>query len=355
MSRHDIFYWKCDCALSAESKQQSYFADKYDEATVDAARQAAIDFAGTSVADFKHLGVDGNHFAYRFSYDGKIYFLRTDDGRGDDDYLLAESAVLRWLGDRGLPVPRAYKTDVSMAKHPFRYQVLDFVCHPPLIDHYRKDELQRGKIAEQSGRFLAQLHEFQAPRFGFIDTDKLSASHRIQGLDASWEIYFHKCLDKHLAYLRDRDILTAKTVAQIEACFERNQHLLRISRGSLLHRDFALWNILGTPDSIIAVIDWDDTVVGDPADDIAIVSCFNDTSYMAQLLAAYGETQPVDESFRHRVSLYTLRNMLWKIMIRHYMGYFEKADSFFLNKNDRGVSLWEYSFHKLHTALKELT
>jgi aminoglycoside phosphotransferase (APT) family kinase protein len=354
MSRERAFYWKCDCDLSHEEKRRSYFADKYDGRTIAAARAAAEAFAGSDAIDFAHLAVDGNHFAYRFRHDGKDYFLRTDNGLGDDDYMLAESAVLGRLNSHDLPVPNVYRTDVGREQHPFRYQILDFFESPPLLRHFRDGTLDLDAIAVQSGCFLAELHAHRFPGFGFIDTRVLGATGEIRGLDTSWADYFHKCLDRHLGYLRDHALLSARDLERVEARLARHEACLELSGGVLLHRDFALWNILGGRDRIETVIDWDDVVIGDPADDIAIVNCFHEPAYMERLLSAYGETHAVDEPFMRRVSLYTLRNMLWKIKIRHEMGYFDKDDSFFLSRNSRGITLREYSMLKVEQCLEEL-
>ncbi len=354
MAREKVFYWKCDCDLSVAGKQQSYFADKYSPATVETARAAARDFAGTDQIDFAHLSVDGNHFAYRFVHNGKAYFLRTDDGRGDDDYMLAESAILTRLGAAGLPVPALYETSISMARHPFRYQIMDCLDAPPLIDHYKAGMLDLDAIAVQSGDFLAELHRIQLSGFGFIDTARLAGAKQLRGIDPTWRAYFHKCLENHLAYLETHRILPAGILPRIRRTLETHGELLETDRGVLLHRDFAIWNLLGSVNRIEAVIDWDDAVIGDPADDIGMVNCFMDEAYMETLLRAYARVHPVDERFRRKVSLYTLRNMLWKTVIRHYMGYFDKDSSFFLSKNSEGISLKDFGLKKIKASLEAL-
>ena len=74
---------------------------------------------------------------------------------------------------------------------------------------------------------------------------------------------------------------------------------------------------------------------------------------MNEILKSYGENATVDESFRTRIHLHTVRNMLWKTMIRDYMGYFDKGQGFFLTGGD-GLSLREYTLRKLETELQKL-
>jgi len=354
-SRQNVFYWKCDSVQSVEEKRQSYFSNKYNSKLTAAARSVACDFVGTESIDFQHLNVDGNHFVYKFTKDKKNYLLRTDDGLGEDNYMLAESSILNELIKNSLPVPNVYETNIEMNDYPFRYQILEFIDAVPLIEHYKENILNLDSIAQQSGKFLSTLHQHQFSGFGFIDTEYLKKTNALKGIDLSWKVYFEKCLTKHLKYLKEKSLLPVTTIKKITELIQSNINLLDISKGSLLHRDFALWNILGSTDRIKAVIDWDDAVIGDPADDIAMVNCFMEKSYTEILMKEYTKTNKIDSQFKQRISLYTLRNMLWKTVIRHFMGYFKKDDSFFLNKNSEGLSLKDYTFKKIHTAIEELS
>ncbi len=352
--RSDVFYWKCDHSLSVESKKELYFADKYTEGSSATAKSIVCEFLGKEPFEFSNLKVDGNHFAYCFS-DGKSKFLlRTDDGLSDDCYMLAESAIMEELGKSGLPVPKVFATSIDLKKFPVRFQIMEFLETPSINTYYRQDTLNLPSIAREFGVFLSRLHQHKHPKFGFVNIGILSREKRICGIDPTWAAYFNKCLPKHLGYLQDKQILSAATISQIKQIFESCREWLNIKEGSLLHRDFAYWNILGTPEKICAVIDWDDAVIGDPADDLGIVNCFNSPEFMETLLESYSSVTPLDDSFRPRIWFYTLRNMLWKTMIRHYMGYFDRDKNFFLNKNDLNLSLKEYSLVKIDQAIKNM-
>ncbi len=353
--RSDIFYWKCDQLLSVESKKELYFADKYSNDSIAVAKSVVRDFLGKEPVEFNHLKVDGNHFAYYFSDSRVKFFLRTDDGLSDDCYMLAESAIMEELSKSKMPVPKVFATSVDLKKFPVRYQIMEFLETPSLNAFYQQNTLNCPDIAREFGVFLSRLHQHKYPKFGFIDINILSEEKQICGIDPTWAAYFNKCLPKHLGYLQDKQILSAGKIRQIEQIFECRQEWLNLDAGSLLHRDFAYWNILGTQDRISAVIDWDDAVIGDPADDLGIVNCFNAPEFMRIMLESYSSSTPVDENFTHRIWLYTLRNMLWKTMIRHYMGYFDRDKKFFLNKNELNLSLKEYSLEKINQSIKNLS
>ena len=83
--------------------------------------------------------------------------------------------------------------------------------------------------------------------------------------------YFHLRLDEHLSFLVARSFLTAKQRDDIVSEIENHRSLLQLASGCLVHKDLALWNVLGTRDHIAAFIDFDDAISGDPMDDLSLI------------------------------------------------------------------------------------
>ena len=334
--RTDVYYWKCDNPLPIDEKR--VYNDKYAEADItETVKAIATEFLSEAPDAIRHTGSAGNHYAYLIDHGGRTFFFRSDDGKIDDDYMLAEQAAMDLAARNGVNVPRLFACDVSMSRHPIRYQIFEYIPFPDLNKHDQARTLDRGAVGQQVGTILARLHDIELDGFGFFDTAKLAASGQIRGLDASARDYFRKCLCTHLGYLQDVSFLSIGEVRQIERLFDRYDHLLDLDGGRMLHRDMAFWNLVGSPTEVMAVVDWDDVVVGDPSDDLAIVRCFYDDDVWVPLLESYRRLRPLSEDFDGRVSLYLTRNMLWKAMIRHYMGYFEMTGDFFiLNRETAG-------------------
>ncbi|OQA82601.1 MAG: Phosphotransferase enzyme family protein [Lentisphaerae bacterium ADurb.Bin242] len=352
--RNNVFYWKCDSPIPSQEKIAHFFNNKYTPEVREAVGGALHDFLGHSPESLVILKSDGNHLVAKFSDKGTDYFFRADEGRVTDDvYLLAESTVMNLLNKQGLPVPPVYHTDITLKRYPFRFQIMEFIRFPCLNKFAKENTLDEKTIASQSGHFLAQIHAMHFPGFGFFDTDKLSADGTMKGLDASAGDYFRKCLDKHLAYLTVHELLLPEKELRIITAFDKAVPLLNSVKGSLLHRDYAYWNILGTENEIKRVIDWDDSVSGDPADDFGIISCFLSDELVNIILKSYTEHTGVDDSFRTRIHLHCLRNMLWKTVIRHSLGYFDKGKEFFLSMNN-GTSLRDYTLRKIDIELEKL-
>jgi aminoglycoside phosphotransferase (APT) family kinase protein len=97
---------------------------------------------------------------------------------------------------------------------------------------------------------------------------------QLRGFHDGYADYFRTRLDLHFGYLTDKGFLTSDQVREIAQEIDRHAQLLALERSCLVHKDLALWNILGKPGQITAFIDWDDAVGGDPMDDLSLLACF---------------------------------------------------------------------------------
>lgn len=351
--RTDIYYWKCDNPLPAEEKLA--YNDKYRLADIaPLVRQAAEHHFGAAPAAVESTGSAGNHYAYKVLYPDRTLFFRADDGKMDDDYMAAEEHAMALARGQGVPVPKVFVTDVTKSLLPVRYQFIEWLDDAPLRQYDQAGTLERAAVGRQLGRYVARWHRVKLDGFGFLNTEELRRSKRAVGLDASNAGYFNKRLPDHLRYLRDAEFLTPALTREIEGLFRRHERLLEVPRGSLLHKDIAFWNVLGTPDRVTAVIDWDDVVIGDPVDDIAILKCFYNDEVMTPFLSGYREVARLPDDFEARLSLYLLRNMLWKAVIRIFMKYFEMTGSFFILGPENRQSLRQFTVDRLMEGVKGL-
>lgn len=352
--RTDIYYWKCDAPASAEAKRSAFFQDKYDRpglaAQVADAVRAALGEAPRTVTP---LRVDGNHFAFRITVGDRDLFFRAADG--DDDYMLAESCLMELAADAGVPAPRIFHTDVDGRTAPFRFQIMERCSGTSLADLQREDRLDERAIGEDLGRLLRRLHGVALDGFGFLDTDELRRTGRPRGLHRRYADYVTTRLDDHLGYLEAHELLSRREAGAVRDVLRGAAPLLARTRGALVHRDPAFWNLLGTPQRITGLVDWDDAVSGDPADDLGMLHCFHDAPFLDAVRRGYWAGAAEPDDFRQRVHLHMLRNMLWKTVIRHSLGYFDKGDDFFLNRPGATGSLRDRTLATLRGALALVT
>jgi Ser/Thr protein kinase RdoA (MazF antagonist) len=162
-------------------------------------------------------------------------------------------------------------------------------------------------------------------------------------------------LDRHLAFLTEKGLIEAEQAAEFGRALRDYPESLQCTGGVLVHKDLALWNILGAPDKITAFIDWDDAVSGDVMDDVSLLACFHEGPVIAQVLAGYAEIRSLPADYCRRFWLHLLRNMIMKAVIRVGAGYFDRTDSFFLiGAGGSGTNLKETTLRRLDAALKGL-
>lgn len=351
--RENIYYWKCDNPISIEEKL--VYNDKYQQADIsEMVRQIAHEHFGNKTVSVNTTAGAGNHYTYIIKLDDKDVFFRADDGKSEDDYMDAEKAAMHLARQQGVPVPEVYATDTSKARYPIRYQLMENIAGTTLNRLDQEQNLDRKAVGIQLGSYLAKLHQIKLDGFGFFDTNLLKKENRIVGLYSSSKDYFFTKLDDHLKYLRDSSFLEVEKIREIERLIDKNAYLLNIDRGSMVHKDIAFWNIIGTRDSINAIIDWDDVIIGEPTDDLSIMRCFYDDDVFIPVLEGYLQIAELPENFDQKIWLYMLRNMLWKAVIRSFMKYFEMDSNFFLRSRENSVSLKEFTYDRLFMAIDNL-
>lgn len=351
--RTNIYYWKCDSPLSIEEKQG--YNTKYVLADIsNIVESIAADYFGEPADSIENTGSAGNHYTYLIHHNEKKLFFRADDGKVNDDYMLAEGAAIQIAAKNSIPVPQVLACDISQKLYPIRYQILENIPYPDINKHYQAGTLHGTDVARQAGHILAKLHNIPLKGFGFFNTNQIKTNGEIKGLDNSNHAYFYKCLDRHLSYLQDAAILSTIETTEIEQLFNKHDNLLTLPQGSMIHKDMAFWNLLGSPSVIKAVIDWDDVISGDPVDDLAILRCFYDDPIWIPLLEAYQEIRELPDDFDGRLAMYLTRNMLWKTMIRHFMGYFDMKGDFFILNNTNRDSLETFTRKRLAMGVEML-
>jgi hypothetical protein len=223
---------------------------------------------------------------------------------------------------------------------------LERIAAPDLNHGFKQGTLEVPKIAFEIGMAVAKWQVITLEGFGVLDES-------LHGYRATYADYFHLRLDEHLQFLKSRGFLT--NTDEIAAESENHRALLNLPQGCLVHKDLALWNILGTRDHIAAVIDFDDAISGDPMDDLSLLACFHDAAFLHQAFEGYQSLRSLPEHHLRRFWLHLLRNMIVKAVIRVGAGYFDRDDGFFLiGSGSSGSKLRAMTHSRLAQALRGL-
>jgi aminoglycoside phosphotransferase (APT) family kinase protein len=345
MSRRDAYSWKCDRPAAFHGTER--------RGTPDAALTAAVADELRRHFDAARVTIDpgpgqGNHLTWIADVDGRRLFIRVENGPEADTHLAVESVVLGRVRDRGVPTPRVFGCDVSRDRVPFAWQALERIDATDLNHWFREGVLDRDRIASAIGRAVATWQEIRPEGFGVFDAD-------LHGVWPAYADFFQLRLEDHLDFLVRHGLLTPAQRAAIMAELERHHRLLALEQSCLVHKDLALWNILGTQERIAAFIDFDDAVGGDPLDDLSLLGCFHDGPFLGQAMAGYTSVRPLPDEYRRRFWMHLLRNMIVKAVIRVGAGYFERDGGLFLiGRGGTGADLRRFTLERIHRALRGL-
>lgn len=390
MSRRDIYYWKCDRPAAfhgtgprprgdevSEEKIRvalaEYFGSRLpvaEPATVPTngeepcLRQTIANGAEFPPSERSHVPLpiqlspgagQGNHLTWNAEIDGAPAFLRIENGPEGDDHLEMESVVLGEVAKSGVPVPHVLGCDASRTRVPFAWQALERIPHPDLNQWWKAGSLDEAKVAYEIGQNVARWQAIKPKGFGPFDPEAWRGGKGPVGFHPDYPTYYHLRLEDHLRFLVTRSFFSNERADEIRALIEAHAGLLQLDHGVLVHKDLALWNVLGTPDSVVAFIDFDDAISGDPMDDLSLLACFHDRVFLKHAFAGYASGRPVPDDWRPRFWLHLLRNLIVKAVIRVGAGYFQRDSGFFLiGSGGSGADLRRFTEERIDLAMRGL-
>jgi len=361
MSRSDIYYWKCDRPAAFHGTQARSEADTVMDSQL---REELLSYFDAKVVELTPGAGQGNHLTWNVEVDGKAMFVRVENGPENDGHLAVESALLDRVHAAGVVTPRVFGCDATRSRVSFAWQALERIAAPDLNHWFKRGELAVTSIAFEIGVAVARWQAITFDGFGILEWFAQSSvryegreipeSHKgLCGPHSAYADYFHLRLDEHLQFLSKRGFLT--NADEILAEIENHRTLLDMVPGCLVHKDLALWNILGTGQQICAFIDFDDTIAGDAMDDLSLLACFHDVAFLQRAFEGYQSVRALPENHLRRFWLHLLRNMIVKAVIRVGAGYFDRNDGFFLiGSGSSGSNLREMTLSRLALALRGL-
>lgn len=352
--RQGIYYWKCDRPAALHGVGPS--PERAGEPLLPLLRELLAEAFRRPVT-LRPAGGKGNHRTYLLEHGEDIAFVRVEDGPEGDGHLGMESRVLGEVARTGVPVPRVLFTDASRKRAPFAVQVIEYFDCPDLNHLHREGRLPLVQTAREIGRAVARWQAVPVSGFGPFDPLATEADGRLRGYHDSPAVYFHLHLERHLRVLEEHGFLSKPETGEVRRVIAEHAGLLESGESVLVHKDLALWNIMGTPEGIRAFIDWDDAIAGDPADDLSLLACFHPADVVRAAVAGYEEVKPLPDRFAARFRLHLLRNMIVKAVIRCGAGYFEQTAgaAFLMAPGQDGAALRAFTKNRLLSACRGLS
>lgn len=348
--RREIYYWKCDRPAAFHVSHSRNHQDW------ESALHSVLvkHFPGKEIHLTPAAG-QGNHLTALATIGGCKAFIRMEDGPEQDEYLEVESTVMDRVRDVGVPVPQVLAVDTRRQRVPFAWQALERVDHPDLNHWSKQGRLQWDGVAFAIGANMARWQSIEPVGYGPFDLGQLRETDSLVGYHDSYADYFDLNLERHLRFLVERSFFTSGDVDYVMRAISSHRSLLQLDQGCLVHKDLALWNILGSHNRVEAFIDWDDAISGDPMDDVSLLGCFHAGDILGRVLEGYASKRPLPADHRRRFWLHLLRNMIVKAVIRVGSGYFERSDSFFLiGSGASGGDLRQFTYNRIREAVQGL-
>lgn len=346
MSRADIYYWKCDRPAAFHGTQvRGGRVDAHVEALLHVALRRHFNAKDVTI---QTTASQGNHLTWSAEVDGTPMFLRVENGPENDDHLAVESAVIAQVRATGVPTPQVYGVDATRKEVPFAWQALERIEAPDLNHWHKQGTLDVARTAFEIGAAVGTWQALTFEGYGPLDA-------ALRGYHARYADYFQLRLDQHLDFLVSRGFFTLQQRDEVVAEIAAHGALLDLERGCFVHKDLALWNVLGTQDRITAFIDFDDAICGDPMDDLSLLACFHDGAFLTRAFEGYESRRALPPDHLRRFWLHLLRNMIVKAVIRVGAGYFDRDDGFFLiGSGSSGANLKAFTHERLAKALQGL-
>ncbi|PRD48751.1 phosphotransferase family protein [Sphingobacterium haloxyli] len=349
--RKSIYYWKSDRPHTAANTQASPH-DTRMEIEQQLVSYLTMHF-GNGDFTITPAGGQGNHITYFLFQDQNKYFVRLENGPERDDYMSVESEIMHQVRDVNVPVPYIHVTDISRTHVPFAIQIMECVEHEDLNMAEKRGDLDTISIAETLGQYVARWQAIRPAKFGLFNPEVLMKDARLEGFHDTYPQYFLLNWNVHLDYLTRSGFIQEAKATELKGLVEDFLPLLQLEEGCLVHKDLALWNVLGENDKISAVIDWDDAVSGDPMDDLALLGCFHSGEVVLSAIRGYEKERILPSNYEQRFWLHLLRNIIFKSVIRVKGNYFDKSELFFLS-NPKQKSLKKFTLGRIESAVEGL-
>lgn len=353
-NRKDIYYWKCDrpsAFFAIEENRHDLAEECADEKIGLALTDLLSDYFGDTDFTVTPAGGQGNHLTYLARHVDTVQFIRLETGPDGDDYMEAEAAVMDQVREIGIPTPIIYRVDSTRMNYPFAFQIMEWVRYSDLNCLQKNGTLQLESVMRALGRYVATWQQITPPGYGPFNVGELRSNGRLCGLHTMYRDYYWLNLERHLAFLIRHGFLSVHQVKEIISMIDANEQLLDLDGGCLVHKDLALWNVLGDSSRIRSIIDWDDSICGDPTDDLSLLGCFYGGTTLEALFSGYEEIRALPADFERRFWLHLLRNMIFKAVIRVGAGYFTRNEDFFLiSSRSDGASLYHTTLDRILAA-----
>jgi aminoglycoside phosphotransferase (APT) family kinase protein len=330
LDRGKIFYPKTDLNARVALPLIRRTKEEADLVAVEVAG-ACAQFFGKPPASISLLeGAGTFHALYRVRQPGGAAYVCRVGLAGGESYafeFLADGWAAQVLCRIGVPTAPVCLVDLSRETCPFDFELMREV-EGRTLKSFEDEETQftPPRLLSELGYLAATVHEVETEDFGLLDVRRIAdgSDARGHGLLKTWREYVLLNLNEHVETCSSIGAIGVEEAARIKDVFTRAANIFEDAPSRLLHGDLGAHNVLSDGERITALIDWEDSLCGDPIFDIAYWGTFVRDSMREPFLEGYRRARTLPADFERRYWLYYLRVALSKTVHRHLFGYADR-------------------------------
>ncbi|HYK07922.1 MAG TPA: aminoglycoside phosphotransferase family protein [Candidatus Eisenbacteria bacterium] len=264
------------------------------------------------------------HVLYKVVTKKHTYVLRVSALQSlyTDFTFFTEEKIQNALKQLHMPSVKIFLVDVSRKYYPFDFMIMEFIEGDTLED---KRYSALNDVYTNLGRVLKKIHSIPLKGVGLLSMTALLKKGEFSGISSNWEEFFYTNLSKHISKTYSLKVITKKSKQIIERIFSENSMNLNERPMVLIHNDLATRNVIFHKTKIKAILDWEDTIIGDLLWEVAFVNTFLFEKKQQKYFQSFCNGLGMDSSVLQSSYLfwfYFLRIMLVKVATRSVSGYY---------------------------------
>jgi aminoglycoside phosphotransferase (APT) family kinase protein len=337
-NRQGMFYWQVDRPYDAKATKE-IFLDRYvnineseaKQATEYGLNQAGFNLSESNIISFKspeNTFSSVNLIFIATLSSGKEVIIRIHPRNITNGYYWVERLATREVKKLDIPVYETYYVSDNRKVFPFDFMIIERLPGNNIKSYWPLDQDIEKILLEQTGEYLAQIHQIKTINFGFFNNEYAKTNELLQGIQDKWIDHVFAAFDKNLDYLTKNNVVSNIDRLKIENIFSKQANLIKCDSPRLVHNDLADWNELTDGKDITGILDWDECFSGDPVMDFAQWSVFFPYERMEHLIRGYQKISDLPDGFTEKLHLYRLRYIVSKSVSRHMKQVFSPSDNY---------------------------
>lgn len=286
-----IFFSKADFPISQRELNQ--LKNKYDKQTEDYLELICLNNFGVKPSHSKLISNSTFHLVFDVKAENRSLIIRISllSPIIRDLSLVKEAWIYEVLKKKRIQKIKVFFVDVSRSIVPVDYIILEKVSGDTLKDLSTKKELS--SELKKLGKYSKKIHRVKFENFGQLNIKKIIKNNRGAGLHNTWSGYFLTNLEEHIRICNKNKLIDRSESIRIERNIRNISPKIKIKQGALLVGDLANHNVFYKDHKIESIVDWEDSIIGDPLYDLAfwVTGAYYDEKWIKPFLDGYGSNK----------------------------------------------------------------